>query len=119
MPLIKILLLIGIAFVSLAALRGGSSAGHRAFWRLAGFLVLLAGALSVLFPDTLTSVANALGVQRGTDLLLYVAVVTFMLTTVIMFRRLNELEQRYVALARRIALDHPMMRSTGLSEPGE
>jgi hypothetical protein len=43
-------------------------------------------------------------VGRGADLLLYVLAVTVMLISVILFRRLAELERKYVALARALAL---------------
>ena len=105
MQIIKLLLLGGIAVFGILAFRGGQSAGHRAFWRLAGLVLIVAAALSVLFPDSLTTVAQSVGVNRGSDLLLYVLVVAFMLVVVILFRRLSEVEQRYVDLVRRLAID--------------
>ena len=105
MPIIKFLLLAGIAAFGILAFRGGQGAIHRAFWRLGGLGVIVAAALSVLFPDSLTSIANVVGVGRGTDLLLYVLVVAFMLVVVILFRRTSELEQRYTELVRKIAID--------------
>lgn len=103
-PLIKLLLLAGIAVVAVMAMRGRSSAGHRAFWRLSGTVVLLAGAGSVLFPESLTKVAQAVGVGRGVDLILYVLVVAFLLVTVILFRRIGELERRVTLLIRELAI---------------
>jgi hypothetical protein len=105
MPIIKLLLLGGIAAFGILAFRGGQSAAHRAFWRLGGLVVILAAALSVLFPDSLTTIAQSIGVNRGSDLLLYVLVVVFLLVVVILFRRVGELEQRYVDLVRRVAID--------------
>jgi hypothetical protein len=105
MPIIKLLLLGGIAAFGILAFRGGQSAAHRAFWRLAGLMVILAAALSVLFPNSLTTIAQSIGVNRGSDLLLYVLVVVFLLVVVILFRRVGELEQRYVDLVRRVAID--------------
>ena len=105
MSIIKVLLLAAIAVVGFAAFRGGHSALHRAVWRLAGLVLILAAGLSVVFPNSLTAIAQAVGVNRGADLLLYVLVVVFMLVAVILFRRVGELEQRYVDLVRRIAVD--------------
>lgn len=105
MVLIKLLLLCGIAIVAFVAMRGGQGAGHKVFWRLSGIAVVVAAGLSVIFPDALTAIANSVGVQRGTDLLLYVLVVAFMLVVVLLFRRIGELEQRYVRLVRQLALD--------------
>ena len=103
-PLIKLLLLAGIALVGYYAVRGSRRAIHRVVWR--GFVVLGLGAamVSVLFPDILTWIAEKVGVGRGTDLLLYMTVIAFMLVSVVLFRRLADLERKYVALARDIAV---------------
>ena len=60
--------------------------------------------MSVIFPDVLTWVANQLGVGRGADLLLYLLMVAFMLVSVVLFRRLADLERKYVMLARALAI---------------
>lgn len=104
LPLIKILLLAAIFVIALLAFRGSRRALHKVLWRGYVVLVLIAAGLSVLFPDVLTDVAERLGVGRGADLLLYVMVVTFMLVSVVLFRRLAELERRYTELARAIAI---------------
>jgi hypothetical protein len=117
MPIIKLLLLGGIAAFGILAFRGGQSAAHRAFWRLGGLVVILAAALSVLFPDSLTTIAQSIGVNRGSDLLLYVLVVVFLLVVVILFRRVGELEQRYVDLVRRVAIDEAAKFEEEREEP--
>lgn len=48
--------------------------------------------------------AGLVGVGRGTDLVLYLLSVTFMLITVSLYLRLNEMHDRYVELAGRLAL---------------
>src|SRR5262245_12408646 len=103
-PIIKLVLLAAIAVVALFALRGSTRAIHRVVWR--GFLVggLLAAALAVVFPDGLTTIAHKVGVGRGADLVLYVLAVTFMLVSVILFRRISDLERRYVVLSRALAI---------------
>jgi hypothetical protein len=102
--LIKLLLLAAIAVVAFFALRGSTRAIHRVVWR--GFVVmsLVAAALSVVFPSELTWIAHKVGVGRGADLVLYILVVTFMLVSVILFRRIGDLERKYVALARQMAI---------------
>jgi hypothetical protein len=104
MTLIKLLLLAAIVVVGLLAFRGSRKALHKVLWRAYVVLVVVAAGLSVMFPDLLTSLAQLVGVGRGADLLLYVLVVTFMLVSVVLFRRLNELERRYTQLARTIAV---------------
>jgi len=103
-PIIKLLLLAAIAVVGWYSLRGGQRALHRVIWRAYVVGILVAAVLSTLFPQWLTWIANRVGVGRGTDLLLYVLVVTFGLVSVILFRRLDTLERKYVALARSVAL---------------
>jgi hypothetical protein len=103
-PIIKLMLLAAIAVVGFFALRGSTRPIHRVVWR--GFVVggLLAAALSVLFPGGLSWLAHKLGVGRGADLVLYILVITFMLVSVILFRRVADLERRYVVLARQLAI---------------
>ena len=59
---------------------------------------------SILFPETWTRVAKLVGVGRGTDMVLYALVVAFLSTTVTTYLRFREMEVRYTALARRMAL---------------
>lgn len=119
-PLIKLVLLAAIAVVGLFALRGSTRAMHRVLWRGYVVVILVAAGLGVLFPGALTWIAHKLGVGRGADLLLYVLVVTFMLVSVILFRRLAALERKYVVLSRALAIQEA--RTDGVegtpSEPG-
>jgi hypothetical protein len=104
MTLIKILLLAAILAVGLLAFRGSKRAIHKVLWRGYVVVVLIAAAFTVVFPDILTRLANQVGVGRGTDLVLYVMAVTFMLVSVVLFRRISELERRYTQLARALAV---------------
>jgi small membrane protein len=119
MPIIKLLLLGGIAIFGILAFRGGQSAAHRAFWRLGGLVVIVAAALSVLFPDSLTSIAQEVGVSRGSDLLLYVLVVSFLLVVVTIFRRIGELEQRHTDLVRKVAIDEAARNESAIDGKSE
>jgi hypothetical protein len=65
----------------------------------------LAAALAILFPDRVTSVAHLLGVGRGADLVLYGFVVASVFVWIGLYRRLHEMEHRFVQLNRAIALD--------------
>jgi hypothetical protein len=103
-PLIKFLLLAALAVVGYYAVRGSRRAIHRVVWRGLVLLAVVAGAISVVSPGVLNWVANKLGVGRGADLVLYGVTVAFMLVSVILFRRVADLERRYVALARAIAI---------------
>jgi hypothetical protein len=104
MTLIKVLLIIAILVFGLLAFRGSRKAYHKVLWRAYVVLVMAVAAISVVFPSLLTRLANAIGVGRGADLVLYALVVTFMLVSVVLFRRVAELERRYTSLARSIAV---------------
>ena len=108
MTLIKLLLLAAIVVIGLLAFRGSRKALHKVLWRAYVVLVVIAAGLAVIFPDALTEVANVLGIGRGADLLLYLLVVTFMLVSVVLFRRINALERRYTALARAMAVQEAL-----------
>ena len=102
---IQILLIVGTS-----PSRGGccSATAQRAqALRRLGLLAFAAFAVwSILDPERLwTSVADALGVGRGADLILYGLVVAFFGFVVTTFRRFRDMETRYTRLARRIALD--------------
>ncbi|HEY3527629.1 MAG TPA: DUF2304 domain-containing protein [Nocardioides sp.] len=103
-PLIKILLLAALAVVGYYAVRGSRRALHRVVWRGLVVVTLVAAVVSVVFPNTLTWVANQVGVGRGADLLLYLLTVAFMLVSVVLFRRLADVERKYVTLARTLAI---------------
>jgi hypothetical protein len=102
--IIKILLLLGIALFGVLAIRGRTTVRHVALRRLSALLVLAFGFVGVLRPAMVTRLAHIVGVGRGTDLVLYVLVVAFLLTTATLLRRITELERRSVTLARHLAI---------------
>lgn len=110
-PLIKLMLLAALTVVGYYAVRGSRRAIHRVVWRGFVVLALISGVFAVIFPNTLTRVAQQVGVGRGADLLLYLLVVAFMLVSVVLFRRLNDLERKYVRLAREFAVREASDRS--------
>ena len=74
-------------------------------WKKVGLILLfLVMILVVLFPEITSSIAHALGVGRGTDLLLYTVVVAFIIYALNNY--LNQQDQRdtIYQLARKIAL---------------
>lgn len=102
--IIKALLLVALGGAALLSLRSTSQTAGPALRRIAVVLLLIAGALSVLFPSLVTLVANALGVGRGSDLVLYTYVVVSLFAWIGMHRRIHELENKLVVLARTAAL---------------
>jgi len=109
---IRLLLLVAIAAIALVLLRGGRGARHQAIRRLLLLGFVATAGLSVLFPEAWTRTAEAVGVGRGADLLLYgliVVVLGFMATSYLRFR---DLQRQVTELSRRLALDEaPAPRS--------
>src|ERR1700683_1964651 len=75
-------------------------------WVEVGFLAFMfAGVYAGLRPDDTTVVTHWLGVDRGTDLMLYALIVAFSFSTLNTYLRFKDLELRYARLARAIALE--------------
>ncbi|OIR40893.1 hypothetical protein BJP08_10515 [Corynebacterium sp. NML140438] len=76
-------------------------------WVKIGFGVMFIAAIwAILRPDDVTILANWLGVDRGTDLMLYVLIIAFFFTTISTWTRFREQELRYARLARAVALQN-------------
>lgn len=117
MSTLVIIQVVLIAVVVLVVARLFRSRGARAqAIRRIGLVVFAAfAAVSILFPDVWTQIAQKVGVGRGADLVLYALVVAFLSFTVTTYLRFRDFETRYTRLARRIALDEARDRgpSTG------
>jgi hypothetical protein len=99
------LLITSIIALLVYLLRSRRSAQSRA-WVKVGYLVfVLAGVYAVLRPNDTTVVAHWLGVDRGTDLMLYALIIAFSFTTLSTYLRFKDLELRYARLARAVALE--------------
>ncbi|MGV8972738.1 MAG: DUF2304 domain-containing protein [Rhodoglobus sp.] len=98
--------IIAVAVIALAAffwLRGGG-ARHQAVRRIFMLIFIVAAASSVFFPQVWTYAANAVGVGRGADLLLYFMVLTFLGFVATTYRRFRQNEEQLTELARQLAL---------------
>jgi hypothetical protein len=102
--IIKVLLLAALAAAAAVVLRGRRTALSLLVRRSLALAAIAAGAVAVLTPDTVTEVAELVGVGRGTDLVLYVLCVTFLFVAIGLHMRLSELHDKYVELARQLAL---------------
>jgi hypothetical protein len=102
--IIKVLLIAALAGAAVVLVRGRRTALNLLVRRGLVLAAIAVGVVAVLVPDTLTEVAQAVGVGRGADLLLYLLCVTFLFVTIGLHLRLTEMHDRYVELARRLAL---------------
>jgi len=105
--IIKVFLILSVLAATAYLVRGGSTGRHLAIRRIAGMVFALGWVVAVIAPDLVTTVANAVGVGRGTDLVLYVLAVAFLFSTVTQRQHLRDLEDRIAVLTRELALATP------------
>ncbi|MBY0506081.1 MAG: DUF2304 domain-containing protein [Bryobacteraceae bacterium] len=77
----------------------------RLSYRIALFTLMLLGVYFVALPDHTTAVAHFLGVGRGTDLLLYLSLVTGGYTILLLYRRTRQLERKLTEHIRAMAIE--------------
>lgn len=70
-------------------------------------LIWLAACAFIYSPDTLTHVANALGINRGADLLLYGLTLAFLFMSFLLYARIVQLRRQMTQLVRHLALTRP------------
>lgn len=102
--IIKVFLIASLAAAAVVLMRGRRTALSMLVRRGLGLSAIVVGIVAVVVPDALTEVAKAVGVGRGADLLLYLLCITFLFVTIGLYMRLTEMHDRYVELARRLAL---------------
>ncbi|WP_432542469.1 DUF2304 domain-containing protein [Kineococcus sp. SYSU DK002] len=102
---IQVLLIAVVLVVGVLLVRSTAGARHQAVRRLLLAALVALAVASILAPGAVTAVANAVGVGRGADLLLYGLVVAFLGFVVSSYRRSRALEETVTQLARRLALD--------------
>ena len=99
------LFLMTVIFVLLwFALHHRSSTEARAFRRIAflGLTVLII--LAVIFPGTLTSIANTFAIGRGADLVIYLVAIGLLFFSVSTYLKFGDMDRRITLLSRHIAL---------------
>jgi hypothetical protein len=119
--MIKWLLIPALVLAVVLSLRARASLRGQARRKIIAALTVVAGVVAVLFPDLLQSLAEFVGVTRGTDLMLYglaLVIIYLVGSTGVRFR---EQEARLVRLARQVALAETEARlaSTRAQEPSQ
>lgn len=104
--IIQVLLIVAVGVIGWMMLRSPGGARHRAGRRIVTLTFVIFAIVSIAVPAVISRIAHFVGVGRGTDLLLYVLVVAFLLQILSSFRRNAAMERRITRLARRIALDN-------------
>jgi len=102
--IIQLLLVAGIvAIVAWLFIKRGAK--QLAVRRLLVIAFALFAVFTVLFPGSLSRIANLVGVGRGADLLLYMTVLVLLGFLALQEARTKAAEKRTTYLARRLALD--------------
>lgn len=83
-----------------ATLRGWATRREGVIWTL----LWLAAGVAILWPGVTKIVANALGIGRGADLLLYCTVVVMMLGFLMVYVRLRRIRRELTLLVRHLAI---------------
>ncbi|MFY9766546.1 MAG: DUF2304 domain-containing protein [Mycobacterium sp.] len=99
------LLITSIIALLVYLLRSRRNAQSRAWVKVGYVAFVMAAVYAVLRPNDTTVVAHWLGVDRGTDLMLYALIIAFSFTTLSTYLRFKDLELRYARLARAVALE--------------
>lgn len=101
---IKAVLIIVFVIVGILLLLPTRGARNLAVRRLTTVVLCAVAIFAVAFPDVINSIANVLGVGRGTDLLLYGLIVVFVGNSMAASRRHRQTEAELTRLARHVAL---------------
>lgn len=117
--IIQFVLVPAVVLAVVLSLRSRNSVRGQARRKLVAALTVVAGVLSVVFPSALQNLADAVGVTRGTDLLLYGLAVVLIYLVGSVSVRFREHDARLVRLARQVALQEAesRLRDLALSEP--
>jgi hypothetical protein len=104
MRLFQIIAVPFVAVMLAVTLRNLVSGRGRVLASLFWALLWLATLGAVLYPDTTTKLARALGIHRGADLLVYSAVIAFSVGFYLVSWRLRQLSREVTLLTRELAL---------------
>ena len=111
---IQLLLLLGVAVVTVLLTRSTADARHQAVRRVLLAMFAAVTAAAILFPSILSRIAHTVGVNRGTDLLLYLLVIAFLSFIATTFRRMKATDRRITELTRELALTEARLERAGL-----
>ena len=104
--IIKMLLIAAVLGFGVLVMRDRAGQ-HQLVRRATMLLVAAAGVVAVLWPNLTTYLANAVGVGRGTDLVLYVLVMAFVYYALATAQRIHDLERSITLLTRELAISRP------------
>jgi small membrane protein len=101
---IQVFLIVSVLALLVFLLRGRRTTKSKAWVKVGYVLFVIGGIYAILRPDDTTVIANWVGVDRGTDLMLYALIIAFAFTTLSAYMRFKDIELKYARLARAVAL---------------
>jgi len=104
MTLFQFLLIAAVVAAGAVAVRALPGERSLALKRIFALAFVAAAIVAILVPGLLTTIANALGIGRGTDLLLYAFIVAMLVFAVAVIRAKARSDARVSDLARAVAL---------------
>ncbi|WP_096380308.1 DUF2304 domain-containing protein [Aurantimicrobium minutum] len=107
---VQIALILALIFVLVYLVRSKPSAKQLAIGRLVIIFAVICGVVVIIAPGVLTSFANFLGVGRGTDLLVYVLIIAFLINAVSNYKKNIETSRKITKLARAVCLENQHLR---------
>jgi hypothetical protein len=116
MTVIKVVLVTGFLSILVWAFRNRSRAGLRAGGRVLAFAVAGIAVTAVLFPGTTVWAAHLVGVDRGTDLVVYMLTLVFAITAVSNHLRFRDVEHRLIVVVRDAALREALTQKAQADE---
>lgn len=118
---VQIILVVAAIGALVYFVRRGHNVRIRASKRIAFFAFVAVNIYAVLRPDDVTRLAQAIGIGRGTDLVVYLLVVAFVFGMLNTYLRQREISNHLTDLARKVAIRDAELvnRERGLiTEPG-
>lgn len=113
MRLFQLIALPFIAVMLAVSVRNLFKAPARIAVTLFWVVLWLATLIAVMYPDTTTQLARALGIYRGADLLVYSAVLAFIVGFYVVSLRLRQMSREITVLTREVALLDAERRHAG------
>ena len=104
MKIIQLILIIGTIFSLGLYLRFFRSVLRD---RLIAVVLFCTAIICIVVPDATTSIANLIGVGRGTDLIVYISVITALFLFLLLYSRLQKIERAHTELIRHLAISNP------------
>lgn len=101
--IIQVLLVVALVAVVLYLFLTPSSASRRAWLRIMAVLFLAVFLIAFLFPGITADLARWVGVKSGTELLVYVMFVAWVITSLVFYTMITDLRRRQARLVQELA----------------